>query len=78
MGEWSALLKPIIDKFKLAADFEMKTCWDAEGSAAMAMLLTQIGEKLDEARQLELCAPPTNEEFRAINCIAGHPCRKMS
>jgi hypothetical protein len=52
-GEWAEIMQPIIDKFRLAAKINQSAMWDAKGSAAMAELLTEMADKLDEGCRRE-------------------------
>lgn len=61
-GEWSAALIPIVRKFDIAAKFGQCACWNAEGSAALAKLLTEMALKLDAAVEMQLTTPPDESQ----------------
>ena len=45
---WTALVKPHVDRFNLAAKLGCIAVYNAEGSKAMAQLLTTLATALDE------------------------------
>jgi hypothetical protein len=46
-GPWAELIAPNLNRFKVAAAFGQTACWNAEGSRAMAAIMSTMAEIID-------------------------------
>ena len=47
MGEWSELVKPMVDRCEVAAKFGMNATWNPDGAAALGELIKTMAKTLD-------------------------------
>jgi hypothetical protein len=50
--EWQEKVAPLVSKFRLAATFQSEVIFDADGAAAMALMLETMAKQLDRINQI--------------------------